>query len=84
MQAVSGQAGYAKREARDFLLDRLEAGPVKSDDVVEEAKQNGIAVATLRRAKKELKIRSSKTPGRFDGEWVWEVPPQREDAQANP
>jgi len=27
MQAASGQSGYAKREAREFLQERLEAGP---------------------------------------------------------
>ena len=41
MQAASGHT--AKREAREFLLDRLEAGPVNSDDIIEEAKQEGIA-----------------------------------------
>jgi hypothetical protein len=70
MQAAGGQTGYAKREARDFLLDRLEAGPVKAADIFEEAKQNGISVKTLKRVKKELNIRSVK---RDDG-WIWELP----------
>src|SRR5262249_54917467 len=39
MQAASGHA--AKREAREFLLERLEAGPLKADDLFEEAEQNG-------------------------------------------
>src|SRR5262249_5670863 len=58
MQAATGQT--AKREAREFLLERLEAGAVNSDDIIDEAKQEGIAVMTLRRAKKELGIRSRK------------------------
>jgi putative DNA primase/helicase len=72
MQATTGQAGYAKREARDFLLERLEAGPVKADEIFEEAEQNGISKKTLYRAKKELKIKSRKD--KFDGEWSWELP----------
>jgi putative DNA primase/helicase len=74
MQAATGQSGYAKREAREFLLEHLQAGPVKADDMVEEAKQNGITLATLRRVKKDLQIKSRKTPGKFDGAWTWELP----------
>jgi putative DNA primase/helicase len=72
MQAAEGRT--AKREAREFLRERLEAGPVNSDDIVEEAKQEGIAFATLRRAKKELGIKSRKDG--FDGAWTWELPSQ--------
>ena len=78
MQAATGQSGYAGREARDFLLDRLEGGrQVKADDLFEEAEQNGISKVTLRRAKKKLGIKSRKTPGKFDGEWTWELPPEQ-------
>jgi len=66
----------AKREAREFLLERLEAGPVNSDDIIEEAKQEGIAIMTLRRAKKELGIKSRKQRGSIDGTWLWELPPK--------
>jgi len=40
MQAAGSQAGYAKQEARELLLDRLAAGPVKADDLLEEAERN--------------------------------------------
>jgi AAA domain/Bifunctional DNA primase/polymerase, N-terminal len=74
-EAMAAAGGHtAKREAREFLLERLEAGPVKGDDLVEEAKQEGIAEKTLRRAKKELGIRSTKERGKIDGEWLWELP----------
>jgi AAA domain len=76
MEAASSRG--AKREAKEFLLNRLEAGPVKYDDIVEEAKQEGIAVMTLKRAKKDLGIKSRKEHGRGDGSWFWELPPQRE------
>ena len=77
MQAAVGQSGHTRREAREFLLNRLEAGPVKSDDILKEAKQEGIAERTLKRAKKELGIRSHKMPEKFDGDWTWELPAMR-------
>jgi putative DNA primase/helicase len=70
MQAAGGQSGYARREAREFLLNRLEAGPVNADDILEEAKHNGISQKTLKRAKKDLKIRSI----RRQDNWIWELP----------
>jgi hypothetical protein len=77
-EAMAAAGGHtAKREAREFLLERLEAGPVKSDDVLEEAKQEGFAEKTLRSAKKELGIKSRKEHGRIDGPWVWELPPKK-------
>jgi len=63
----------AKREAREFLQERLEAGPVKADDLFEEAEQNGISKSTLKRAKKDLKIKSQKQRGGMEGAWVWEL-----------
>jgi hypothetical protein len=81
MQAAGGQSGYAKREAREFLLDRLEAGPVKADDIYEEAKQNGISKKTLKRVKKDLRIRSHKEQGKMSGEWTWELPPKPRHAE---
>ena len=83
MQAATGQSGYAGREARDFLFERLEGGrQVKADDLFEEAEQTGISKVTLRRAKKKLGVKSRKTPGKFDGEWTWELP--AEDAHPTP
>jgi putative DNA primase/helicase len=73
MRAADGQSGNAKREAREFLLDRLIAGPVKADDLIAEARQEGISVKTLRRAKKDLGLRSRKQAGVMDGDWFWEL-----------
>ena len=75
MEAATGKT--AKREAREFLLDRLEAGPVKYDDIVDEAKQQGIAMATLRRAKKDLQVKPWKERGKVDGSWFWELPARK-------
>ena len=56
MQAASGHT--AKREAREFLLERLETGPAKQNGILDEAKQEGITEKTLRRAKKDLGVKS--------------------------
>src|SRR5262249_17265236 len=46
------------------------------------SKEEGIAFATLKRAKKELGIKSYKERGKIDGPWFWELPkkatPERE------
>jgi hypothetical protein len=84
MQAADGQSGYLKHEAREFLLERLEAGPVKSDDLYEEAEQNGISKRTLKRAKKELQIKSRKEHEKMDGEWTWKLPPRPKRAKDTP
>jgi putative DNA primase/helicase len=78
-EAMAAAEGHtAKREAREFLLEHLEAGPVKFDDIVDAAKQEGIAEKTLRRAKKDLGIKSCKEHGRTDGPWFWQLLPKRE------
>ena len=74
MQAAGNRT--AKREAREFLLERLETGPVNSADIIEEAKQEGIAVKTLRRAKKELGVKSRRQGG-TNGTWFWELPSKK-------
>jgi AAA domain/Primase C terminal 2 (PriCT-2) len=76
-EAMQAGNGTAKREAREFLLERLEAGPVNSDDLVAEAKQEGITFATLRRAKKDLGIKSRKQRGDIASTWTWELPPKK-------
>src|SRR5262249_56300438 len=78
MQGAEGKT--AKREAKEFLLERLRVGPANSDDLIEEARQEGIAMVTLRRAKKELGIKSRKQRGSTDGAWMWELPTQGDHA----
>jgi AAA domain/Primase C terminal 2 (PriCT-2) len=77
-EAMAAAGGHtAKREAREWLLERLEAGPAKADDIIEEAKQEGIAKRTLDRAKKDLGIKSYRGGGIAGaGEWFWELPPK--------
>jgi RecA-family ATPase len=74
MAAADGRTGEAKREAEEFLRERLADGPAKADDIQEEAKHCGVTQATLRRAKKSLGIRSFKERGTIGGDWMWEMP----------
>src|SRR5262245_34068060 len=83
-EAMSAGGHTAKREAREFLLEGLGAGPAKASDILEEAQQEGLAVRTLKRAKKDLGIKSRKTPSKFDGEWYWELPPKPKSASTHP
>jgi hypothetical protein len=72
MAAADGNSGFAKREAKEFLAERLAAGPASADDLVAEAEQNGITKRTLYRAKKELQVRSRRHGGTHGG-WTWET-----------
>jgi putative DNA primase/helicase len=80
MQAAASGSAYAKTEAREFLRERLEAGPANADDLIAEAEQNGIAKKTLYRAKRELGIKSRKERGKLDGGWSWELPAKTKTA----
>jgi hypothetical protein len=82
MQAADGQSGYAKREARDFLRERLEVGPAKADDIIAEAEQNGITKRTLYRAKRDLGVKSRKTG--LSAGWTWELSAQPKMATRDP
>jgi hypothetical protein len=75
MQAEAGgtRGRSERREAKEFLQDRLGAGPVKQEELLAEAAAIDIAEKTLRRAKKELAVVSRKGKG-IDGGWTWELP----------
>ena len=71
MQAAGGSS--VAQEAKEFLREKLESGPKKAEDLIEEAGQEGIGVRTLKRIKKELGIRSRREGG-SSGTWFWELP----------
>jgi putative DNA primase/helicase len=75
MQAEAGgsRGRTERREAKEFLLDRLADGPVKKEDLEAEGEAQDISKATLRRAKKDLGIISKKGTG-IDSKWTWELP----------
>lgn len=62
----------AKSEAQDFINEVLRQGKVKSQKILDEAKKEGIAIATLKRAKSDMKVKSFKE----GGEWFWELSKQ--------
>jgi hypothetical protein len=58
-------------EAEDFLRQLLTDGAVAATDAFTQAKDLGIAIRTLKRAKAHLGVQSRK-----DGDtWYWELPP---------
>jgi putative DNA primase/helicase len=78
---AGGKSSLALSEAVDFLQTLLERGPVSSMQVDAEAREAGVAKATLRRAKDNLGIKPFKDG--MKGGWVWALPEalnQTEDA----
>ena len=63
----------ARREAMEFLKELLANGPVDAKEGLEAAKENGIAEATLRRARSDLGVKAVHKPGLHDG-WDWVLP----------
>jgi len=60
----------ARDEAKDWILAQLENGAVPSNEILSKAKKDGIAIRTLKRAKADLKIEST----RKDSHWSWIAP----------
>lgn len=60
--------------AQAFLLELLKAGPVLADDVTYAAKKNGVAWATIRRAKEPagVRVRRRQIEGINARDWPWE------------
>lgn len=76
-----GQQGRIE-EAREFLRETLEDGPVAASEMKEQAKKAGIAQRTLDEAKRREGVKSSKK-GFKDGRWYWYYP-SGEGQQENP
>ena len=58
----------ALAEAKQFLKDELEDGPMHAKQVLKDAREAGVHEKTLRRAKTALKVRSERES---DGSWTW-------------
>jgi putative DNA primase/helicase len=69
-QAPPGEASRLA-EAIDWLTAKLSAGPVPTKTLIKEAKQDGVAERTLRRAKDILRADASKNGA---GGWDWKLP----------
>lgn len=61
-------------EAKQFLRDYLEDGPRDYKSVMTASKQSGISVATLKRAKTQLKIKVERHGFGKGGGYQWEIP----------
>jgi hypothetical protein len=83
----SGQRAQAEHsalaEARKFLQEVLRSGEQKAVDVHNEAKQLGISYATLRRAREELRVVSSRKGFGADAVHFWSLPPEGAAATAD-
>jgi hypothetical protein len=69
---LHGEEAGAMTEAKDFLLTALAEGTLPAKDVQTEARHEGISERTLKRAKKELRVRSQKCG--MNGVWKWSLP----------
>lgn len=67
----SREVGEAVTEAKQFLLSALAHGARIVSEVIADAQQAGISKVTLKRAKKELKVFSSKNG--LSGGWKWSL-----------
>jgi putative DNA primase/helicase len=69
MNRKRGGDGSKKANCADWLMERLEKGPVLQTTIKAEAKELGYSESTLDRAKKKARVRSVKP--KFDQPWVW-------------
>ena len=61
-------------EATEFLLAELEGEPRSAGDIQTAAKRAGIGPGALKRAKRELRITSSREGFGGKGGWIWTLP----------
>lgn len=70
-----GDDGRTERDdAAAWLLDLLAQGPRRARDVEQDARDAGFSLATIRRAKAAIGVRSVKPA--FGGPWEWALPAQ--------
>jgi len=77
LSAEDSDARSARDEATEFLRDELAEGPMEAADVWKDAKEAGLAEATVKRAKAALGIitrRHGETGRRGGGKFTWELP----------
>ena len=74
-------AGQPKRKlVAEWLRQRLQNGTRSQYSIEAAAQRDGVSIATLRRSKFDLGVKSSKD-GKT-GAWYWTLPPAEEDQQA--
>ncbi len=82
---VDEEEKSALSEATEFLRDELQDGPMAAKQVKKNARDADISERTLKRAKADLRVKSTKEG---DGSWTWSLPPGSKEAKegqsANP
>lgn len=88
-QRRAGSGRTERDDAAEWLYELLADGPVLAKDAMQEAKDAGHALGTLRRAKAALKVKSRKRGFKGPHEWYIPAPddahagePDAEDAQS--
>jgi len=61
-------------EAKDFLTEILADSEQNAAEVYAEAEKANISAASIKRARKELGIKSKKVKGIKNGNWCWSLP----------
>ena len=71
----------AIKSAEDFLREVLSEGPQPAKEIQKEAREAGIAIITLNRAKQTLGVKAIKEgrPGEKGQRWLWAMPEESED-----
>lgn len=75
--AVTDRKPRPAEMAKAMLLRMLAGGEALQKDIESQAEAMNISWRTIKRAKKDLGIASSKY--RFDGQWTWSLPPESQD-----
>ncbi|MBF0414143.1 MAG: AAA family ATPase [Magnetococcales bacterium] len=78
-QCASQEERTQLEEAKEFLADLLQHGPVEAMKIKNDARGAGISERTLNRAKTALDVRSKKEP--ISGRWKWSLPPFRSNPE---
>jgi hypothetical protein len=75
---VAADEHSALREAQYVLYSILAVGPVQANEVIRLAKSAGVTERTLKRAKRDLGVRSFKEGSGPGSRWLWELPVDEE------
>jgi hypothetical protein len=73
-RATKGGRGAELKEAAQWLSTQLADGPVAEQELEPRAKAAGLKWPTVKRAKKELKVKSRKKGFGPGAPWHWELP----------
>jgi putative DNA primase/helicase len=71
MQAGTQRRSSAMAQAKDWLTGVLADGPVPATEVLSRAEEDGLNETTVRRAGKDLGVKSKKSE--FEGGWEWSL-----------